>query len=146
MNRLAVLTNYVSLLAVIICLGLSVYIFRMGGNAIAVSSPLIAAIACFVAFLYFDYPRLRHLRRIHDLTRRGLPATARLIKAEQTGRYMNLRPQLHLRLSYIHPNTGKKVTATTNEYVEAQDLAALRPGAVLSIRVDPDATDNIILL
>ncbi len=143
MKAVITLAHYVPLLAALLCLGLAYYVYDLGADYIALLVLGFSALICITVFFVFDYPRLQYVRRVNTLKKTGVLAQASVIKAEQTSRYMNLRPQISIRLSFINPRTGQKVLGTVNDYFDIREAASLRPGATLTIRFNPDRPEEI---
>lgn len=137
--------HYVPLIAALVCLGLAYYVYVLGAGPIPLLFLSASAAICIGVFFVFDYPRLRYMRTANRLMKIGIPAQARIIKVEQTSKYLNLRPQIRLKVSFIHPQTGQKITAVAADYFDAHEIGSLRPGASLTIRFNPDHPEETCL-
>src|SRR5690606_30605837 len=93
----------------------------------------------------FEYPEIRHIRRVSRLSKCGVPARAKLISVELTGRYLNNQPQLAYTLEYSHPKTGQRFRGVTREYTTLLDLPAAQTGDMLPILVEPKVPDQFII-
>jgi len=107
--------------------------------------PVAGSALTFWFFVRFEYPDIRHILRVSRLSKCGVPARAKVISVELTGRYVNEQPQLAYTLEYNHPKTGQRVRGVTREYTTLLDLPAAQTGDMLPILVDPDAPDEIII-
>ncbi len=145
MRALIIFAHYVPLIAAATCIGLAYRVHDRGGDPDSIVSLGINALICIAVFFVFDYPRLRYARRSLRLRKTGRIVQARVIKAEQTARYVNLQPQFRLKLSFINPETGQKVVTSVNDYFDIREAASMRPGTVLTIRFNPDKPEEISL-
>lgn len=145
MRPLIVLAHYTPLIAAIVCVGLALNAHGRGSGSESIAVMGFNALICVGVFLVFDVPRLRDARRVSRLRKIGKIANARIIKVEQTSRYLNLQPQFKVKLSYINPETEQKVVTAVKDYFAIQDVAVMRPGTVLTIRFNPDQPEEISL-
>nr|BFE66075.1 hypothetical protein GCM10020063_106010 [Dactylosporangium thailandense] len=78
----------------------------------------------------------RRFREAQALRERGVPGTAQVLGARQTGVYMNEQPQVALQLRITAPGHGTYDT-TVKEYVPLVATGMLGTGRPLTVLVDP---------
>ncbi|MEO0190071.1 MAG: hypothetical protein ABIL18_03725 [candidate division WOR-3 bacterium] len=75
----------------------------------------------------------------------GIPGTAEILSAEQTGVYINKLPQVCLKLS-ISTGMFAPYTVTTNKVFSFTDMGKLIPGAKFQVLVDPKKPKRFIFI
>jgi len=75
----------------------------------------------------------------------GIPGTAEIISAEQTGVYINNLPQVRLKMS-ITTGMIAPYTITIKKVYNFIEIGKLVPGAKMEVLVDPKNPKNILLL
>lgn len=74
----------------------------------------------------------------------GIPATAMLIKAEETGTQINNRPEMILTVQ-IRDETGSSWKTTIREVIPLHRLYTLQPGTTMDVVYDPADKQTAIL-
>ncbi len=147
-NRQPIIIHYATLLLALLMLGSAIWVFIVSHDATDLHPELMFLLGSAVLFWFFfrfDYPDVRHIHRVSRLSKCGVPARAKVISVELTGRYLNEQPQLAYTLAYNHPKTGQRVRGVTREYTTLLDLPAAQTGDMLPILFDPDAPEEIII-
>lgn len=85
----------------------------------------------------------RQQKRLEWFKKFGIPATAEIISAEQTGVYINNLPQIKLNLNIT--GAGSPYQITIKKVFNLLEVGKLVPGAKLQILVDPKNPKNILL-
>jgi hypothetical protein len=75
----------------------------------------------------------------------GIPGTAEIISAEQTGVYINNLPQVRLKMN-ITTGMIAPYTITVKKVYNLIEIGKLIPGAKMQVLVDPKNPKNILLL
>ncbi|HZH63955.1 MAG TPA: DUF3592 domain-containing protein [Flavisolibacter sp.] len=106
--------------------------------------------AIIVLFLYFIlkltlFPLLQIARINRRLSREGVEAQAVLLNMEQTGVYVNNRPQVKLQVQ-VHPLTGRNFVSEVREVLSLIDLSQLRIGTTLKVKYNPANTKEVMVL
>jgi hypothetical protein len=97
----------------------------------------------FVAMgLIFGAPLLGGVLN-RKLLRSGRAATARIVRMEDTGTYINSQPLLHFVLE-VQREDGSPFQAETEKVVGMSRLGSLQPGANVNVRYDPDTLETAI--
>ena len=99
-------------------------------------------VAVFLIALFFFLGRRAQANE--KLKREGIPGTAQILEAEQTGMYVNNQPQVRLRLRVEAPGIApyevdKRVT------VPLIAIGRLGSGQPLSVAIDPNDRDRIAI-
>jgi hypothetical protein len=87
----------------------------------------------------------RRAAMARDLRDRGVPGTAQVLGARQTGMTLNDQPQVALDLQITAPGHGT-YNATVKEFVPLIALGMLGSGRPLSVRVDPQDRERILIV
>ncbi|MBC7850691.1 MAG: hypothetical protein H7Y31_13200 [Chitinophagaceae bacterium] len=75
----------------------------------------------------------------------GIEASAILLSVEETGVYLNHRPQIKMQMQVI-PEKGRNFVAEAKEIVSIMDLAALRTGTMVTVKYNPANNREIELV
>jgi len=149
-NRQPIIIHYATLLLALLMLGSAIWFFILFSpdTTIFLYPELVLCLGSAVSFWFFfrfDYPEICHIRRVSRLSKCGVPARARVISIELTGRYWNNQPQLAYTLAYNHPKTGQRIRGVTREFTTLLDLPAARKGDMLPVLVDPNAPEEFTI-
>ncbi len=96
---------------------------------------LIAVIVLAIPALFYGPAYLRH-RQEARVRVEGLPATARVLRLDDTGSRRNSMPVVDIRLEVTAPGRAPW-QATIRRVISVVEVTALSPGAVLQVRFDP---------
>jgi hypothetical protein len=91
------------------------------------------------------FPLLQIARINRRLSREGVEAQAVLLNMEQTGVYVNNRPQVKLQVQ-VHPLTGRNFVSEVREVLSLIDLSQLRIGTTLKVKYNPANTKEVMVL
>jgi len=81
----------------------------------------------------------------HDhVMNHGVAARAVVTSLDQTGASLNDQPECDVGLR-VEPKNGQPFTSTVRTYVLLTQLAELRPGAVVTVRFDPDDHAKMVI-
>jgi hypothetical protein len=81
----------------------------------------------------------------HDhVMNHGVAARAVVTSLDQTGAFLNEQPECDVGLR-VEPKDGSPFRATVRTYVLLTQLAELRPGAVVTVRFDPDDPAKMVI-
>ncbi|MGB9721580.1 MAG: hypothetical protein ACPL28_08895 [bacterium] len=87
----------------------------------------------------------RQKKNIQWFKKFGIPGTAEIISAEQTGVYINNLPQVRLRMS-VTTSMIAPYTVTIKKVYNFIEIGKLVPGAKMQILVDPKNPKRVLLL
>ena len=87
----------------------------------------------------------RRAAMARDLRDHGVPGTAQVLGARQTGVTLNDQPQVALNLQVTAPGHGT-YDATVKQFVPLIALGMLGSGRPLSVRVDPQDRERILIV
>lgn len=93
-----------------------------------------------VVTLYYTWINARE----KNLRENGLRGQARILSAQQTGRFVNNLPQVKLLLEITSP-TGEIYQIEHKEVVSMLAIGSLGAGAVLPVYIDPNNKKKIVL-
>lgn len=96
---------------------------------------LIAAIVLAIPAFFYGPAYLRH-RQEARIRAEGLPATARVLRLDDTGSRRNSMPVVDIRLE-VTAEGKPPWQATIRRVVSVVEVTALGPGAMLRVRYDP---------
>jgi hypothetical protein len=102
--------------------------------------PIVFAIAGFVFI-----PRMLAERREQALLEKGSPATAEILKIEETGNLYNREPEVVIELK-VSPAKGEPFEVEVTKVLAKTELAKYVVGATLDIRHDPADTGEIAIV
>lgn len=108
------------------------------------SVALSLVVTCFV-FSRTLFPLLQTGRMKKRLLREGEEADAVLLNIEQTGLFINNRPQIKLQVQ-VHPPSGRNFVSEVREVLSLIDLSQLRIGSNLKVKYNPANTKEVIVL
>jgi sRNA-binding protein len=109
-----------------------------------ISIPIVI-LTLFVILRYTLFPLLQLARTNKRLLREGQEAKAVLLNMEQTGVYVNNRPQIKLQLQ-VHPLSGRNFVSETRAVLTMIDLSQLRIGSTLKVKYNPANTKEVVVL
>ncbi len=96
---------------------------------------LIAVIVLAIPAFFYGPAYLRH-RQEARVRADGLPATARVLRLDDTGSRRNSMPVVDIRLEVTAPGRAPW-EATIRRVISVVEVTSLSPGAVLQVRFDP---------
>lgn len=95
-------------------------------------------LAIFLVFIFaFVIRSIRPIFRRQRLLKVGIPGQAKILSASDTGMLINHQPVLKLNLEVQSQHRGV-YQVETKEIIPHSSLGQIRPGAVVSVRIDPD--------
>ena len=80
-----------------------------------------------------------------QLAQTGIPATASIVAAQQTGRMINYQPEVAFTLQVTHPNTGASYQVQTTSVVQQLQMPQVQPGGQVQIRINPTNPMDVAL-
>jgi hypothetical protein len=81
--------------------------------------------------------------RIRALQKTGTSATALVLDAEQTGSWVGNNPVMKIVLE-VNMNGNAPVTVTVSRTVPVSAAAAIQPGAIVKVRLDPKRPHRLV--
>uniref|UniRef100_A0A7V0Z6H5 DUF3592 domain-containing protein n=1 Tax=candidate division WOR-3 bacterium TaxID=2052148 RepID=A0A7V0Z6H5_UNCW3 len=115
---------------------LRIFFLLMGGFYIVFIIALIGGIILW---------KRRQSNKLEWFKKFGIPGTAEIISAEQTGVYINNLPQVCLKMN-ITTGMIAPYTITIKKVYNLIEIGKLIPGAKMQVLVDPKNPKNILLL
>jgi hypothetical protein len=89
--------------------------------------------------------KYRKNRRGRRRTINGIEAKAIVLAIEQTGLFMNHKPQVKMQMQVI-PERGRNFVAEVKEVISFMDLAAIKTGTTVRVKYNPANLKEIMLV
>ena len=108
-----------------------------------ITAIILLTVYATVSHILFPLAQIAKVNK--KLMREGVEAQAVLLNMEQTGVYVNNRPQVRLEVQ-VHPLRGQNFVSETREVLTLIDLSRLCIGSTLKVKYNPANTKELMVL